>query len=90
LKSFFVTSKLDNPRIIRQSGAFIICGMGLTKLSPSPEIYNFERNVTKRIIISKSLKRDVKKSLDTFNISSGSLFPDLSEVSGYIKSKYNL
>lgn len=90
LRSFFVTSKLDNPRIIRQSGAFIICGMGLYKLLPSPEIYTIEKNVSKRLIISKSLKRDVKRSLDTFNISSGSLFPDLSEVSGYIKSKYNL
>ncbi len=90
MKSFFVTSKLDNPRIIRQSGAFIICGMDKYKLSPSPEIYEFERDVIRRIIISKRLKTSFKKSLDIFNISSGSLFPDLSEVSQYIKSKYGL
>lgn len=89
-KSFFVTSKLDNPRIIRQSGAFIICGMDNVKLSPSPEIYDFERNTSKRIIVSRSLKKAALMSLDIFNISSGSLFPDLSEVSRYIKNKYNL
>jgi hypothetical protein len=60
------------------------------KLSPSPEIYEFERDVIRRIIISKRLKTSFKKSLDIFNISSGSLFPDLSEVSQYIKSKYGL
>ena len=60
------------------------------KLSPSPEIFEIEKDVIKRIIISKSLKKDINKSLDVFNISSGSLFPDLSEVSRYIKSKYGL
>jgi hypothetical protein len=90
LKSFFVISKLDNPRIIRQSGAFIICGMDSMKILPSPEIFDFEKEVAKRIIISKSLKKDILKSLDKFNISSGSLFPDLSEVSRYIKRKYSL
>jgi hypothetical protein len=64
--------------------------MNDVKMSPSPEIYDFERDVLKRIIISKALKKDVIKALDIFNISSGSLFPDLSEVSRYIKSKYGL
>lgn len=89
-RSLFVTSKLNNPRIIRQSGAFIICGMDDVKLSPSPEIYEIERNVSKRIIIARTLKKEIQKSLDIFNISSGSLFPDLSEVSRYIKGKYHL
>jgi len=89
-RSFFITPKLDNPRLIRQSGAFIISGIEGAKYSPSNEIFSIERNARKRIIISQKLKNQIIKSLDTFNISSGSMFPDLSEVSRYIKSKYGI
>jgi len=90
-KSFFVKPKLDNPRIIKQSGAFIVCGMDDIKYKPSKEILEIERDkVTSRIIINKNLKSEIIKLLETFNISSGSLFPELSEVAGYIKNKYGV
>ena len=90
-KSFFIKPKLDNPRIIKQSGAFIVCGMDDIKFKPSKEIFDIEKNkVIKRIIISKHLKNRINKSLDIFNISSGSLFPELSDVANYVKSKYGV
>lgn len=90
-KSFFVKPKLDNPRIIKQSGAFIVCGMDDIKYKPSKELFEIERNmVVKRIIINKNLKKDILDLLESFNISSGSLFPELSEVAGYVKSKYGV
>jgi len=90
-RSFFVKPKLDNPRIIKQSGAFIVCGMDDIKYKPSKEIYDIEKNkVIKRIIISKNLKNKINKSLDIFNISSGSLFPELSDVANYVKNKYGV
>jgi hypothetical protein len=90
-KSFFVKPKLDNPRIIKQSGAFIVCGMDDVKYIPSKDVYDIERDkVISRIIISKNLKAKILKSLETFNISSGSLFPELSEVAGYIKNRYGV
>lgn len=90
-KSFFVKPKLDNPRIIKQSGAFIVCGIDDIKYKPSKEIFDIEKNkVIKRIIISKHLKDRINKSLDIFNISSGSLFPELSDVASYVKNKYGV
>jgi hypothetical protein len=90
-KSFFVKPKLDNPRIIKQSGAFIVCGMDDIKYLPSKEIYDIEKNkVIKRIIISKHLKDRINKSLDVFSISSGTLFPGLSDVASYVKRKYGV
>ena len=90
-KSFFVKPKLDNPRIIKQSGAFIVCGMDDVKFKPSKEIFDIEKNkVIKRIIISKHLKDRINKSLDVFSISSGTLFPELSDVANYVKNKYGV
>lgn len=90
-KSFFVKPKLDNPRLIKQSGAFIVCGMDEVKYLPSKEILEIEKNkVIKRIVISKNLKKKINDSLDVFNISSGSLFPELSDVAGYIKNRYGV
>ncbi len=90
-KSFFVKPKLDNPRIIKQSGAFIVCGMDDIKYKPSKEIFDIEKNkVIKRIIISKHLKDRLNKSLDVFSISSGTLFPELSDVASYVKNKYGV
>jgi hypothetical protein len=90
-KSFFVKPKLDNPRIIKQSGAFIVCGMEDIKYLPSKEIYDIEKNkVIKRIIIPRNLKKKINNSLDVFNISSGSLFPELSDVARYVKNRYGV
>lgn len=61
------------------------------KYKPSKEILEIERDkVTSRIIINKNLKGEIIKLLETFNISSGSLFRELSEVAGYIKIKYGV
>lgn len=74
-KSFFVKRKLDNPGIIKQSGAFIVCGMDDIKYKPSKEIFDIEKKkVIKRIIISKNLKDGINKPLDIFNISSSLFF----------------
>lgn len=57
----------------------------------SKEIREIEKTkVIKRIVISKNLKKKINDSLDIFNISSGSLFPELSDVAGYIKNRYGV
>jgi len=68
-----------------------VCGMNEVKYLPSKKIREIEKNkVIKGIVISKNLKKKINDSLDIFNISSGSLFPELSDVAGYIKNRYGV
>ena len=74
LKSYFVLPKKDNPRIIRQSGAFIIYGLNDKDL----EIY-------KKITIPSLSKKDILNQLKYCGISKPTLHPELYKMSEYIK-----
>ena len=100
---FAVLPKLDNPRIVRQHGAFLIFGVQPSpifevnekKVKPMVEIPqewiksngNDENN--KRIIIKKKEKEKILKELEIFGINKGFLFPEIDKVAEDIKAKYN-
>ena len=100
---FAVLPKLDNPRIVRQHGAFLIFGVQPSptfevnekKVKPMVEIPqkwiksngNDENN--KRIIIKKKEKEKILKELEIFGINKGVLFPEIDKVAEGIKAKYN-
>lgn len=100
---FAVLPKLDNPRIVRQHGAFLIFGVQPSptfevnekKVKPMVEIPqkwiksngNDENN--KRIIIKKKEKEKILKELEIFGINKGFLFPEIDKVAEGIKAKYN-
>ena len=75
LKNYFVLPKKNNPRIIKQSGAFIIYGL--------EDKSKF--NADYEIIISAEYKEIILKQLDCFGISKATLFPELYKVAEYVK-----
>jgi len=85
VKVFPVKVKLNNNRIIRQSGAFLIFGIKdlNTKLEPAtlqPSVIVAELN------IDKSAKKDILKSLDSLAINESTLFPELEHAASYLRT----
>jgi hypothetical protein len=72
-----VRAKLDNARIARQDGAFLLFGIGHTKSRRAiiPKEWITCGNDSKRIIFSN--KHRIKKELEQFGISEQTLFPEL-------------
>lgn len=83
---FCVQPKLDNPRIIRQSGAFLIFGIDQTR-SKVVSLDNSTINVMK-IEIDRRSKERIRKDLESVSISSSSLFFDLDHLASRIKELY--
>lgn len=74
----FIPRKI-NARIIRQSGAFIIFGLGIEEI---------EIDDKDKIIIEKDKKKSIITQLSYLGITEASLHPELYKVSEHIKSKY--
>jgi len=97
-----IKPKLDNPRIVRQHGAFLIFGIKArpyfvwnktisTKEMAKIPFQWIERGGSlsgNRIIIEKSKKESILKELDRLGINKSTLFPEIDKVADYIKEKY--
>ncbi|MBC6987306.1 MULTISPECIES: FRG domain-containing protein [unclassified Alteromonas] len=92
-----VKPKLTNPRIIKQSGAFMIFGIGednddkglYTKLRPAPIQRHWLNNGSnKRFIIPHDKKEKILKQLEQLGITAATLFPELDKVSEYLKKQF--
>lgn len=75
----------DNPRIIRQSGAFFLYGIDGDKSKPA--ILNFDY---KTYIIGKAQKKKIRKQLEALGIDKSTLFPEVEHVAEHIKEKYHI
>ncbi|MFB3238123.1 FRG domain-containing protein [Aeromonas salmonicida] len=86
-----VKPKMDNPRVVRQDGAFLLFGIGQNKHTPAtlPEEWIF-RPKHKRYIIKSSDKLSILKQLYGVGISKAKLFPEMDMVSQFIKNDYGL
>lgn len=93
--NYFVISNLNNERLIRQSGAFLVCGqynitidqtsIGNSVLQKANGGLRSEfDNVYFRIPHDK--KKEILEELDFYNINEGSLFPELEHQMTYIKT----
>ena len=88
-----IKPKLDNPRIIRQYGAFLIFGAKESN-KEMPKVENYwiiagkNAQIGKRIIIDHKSKGDILKELDKLGINKSTLFPEIDKVADYIKEKY--
>lgn len=80
---------LDNPRIIKQDGAFLLFGMSTSKTEPAeiPEHYLASTDEL-RMIIRGSDKRKILQQLELLGITKQSIYPEIEHVAGYIKSAY--
>lgn len=95
---FAVRPKFDNPRIIRQQGAFLIFGVkeelisGFNGYKPMTELKLewVSRGLTKeRIIIDKDSKNKILKELEQLGINQSVLFPEVDKVADFVRKKYS-
>jgi len=85
---FFVLSEKKNNRIIKQDGAFIICGLFDENQNPINKYRYKEKNKTQIYIVRSKSKEDILKQLDKCSINKAFLFPEISDVTQFIKQKY--
>ena len=85
-KVICVKPKLDNRRIIKQSGAFFLFGMGQLKID-SKLIRDEYRPSIKHINIPKASKVNLLKELETLSISKATLFPEIDHVAHFLKTE---
>lgn len=86
LDSCIVFTLKNNNRIIRQDGAFILCG--LNDEAGFLEKFKYTKNGKKVIIIIDN-KEKIKKELENFSINYSTLFPEIECVAEYLKGKYD-
>jgi len=87
VSNFIFTPQKTNARIIRQSGAFVIFGLGTSKLPCHGEDADFEGEpkVIAEIHISK--KEAIKRTLEKCGISLATMYPELYKVSQYVSGR---
>ena len=84
-KVFCVKPILDNPRIIKQEGAFFLYGIKDNKTKPAD--FQFEYTT---FIINKNNKKKILKQLESLGIDESTLFPEIEHVAKHLKDKYDL
>ena len=88
LSCFFVLAEKKNDRIVKQDGAFIICGL-FDVTDNVINKYRYKEHTKIQIyIIDQKAKKRILKQLDKFSINRGQLFPEISDVTEHIKEKY--
>lgn len=96
-KVFAVRPKLDNPRIVRQHGAFLIFGIhevqftGFGDYKPMAELnqeWILKGLGEERVLIDKDSKRTILEELEQLGINQSSLFPEVDKVADFVRRKY--
>ena len=72
----------DNPRILKQDGAFIISGLDASDKESDNKIREF---LVKELIIPKEAKKQLRKELEYVGINQASLFPEVDKVADYLR-----
>lgn len=86
-----VRAKLNNPRIERQHGSFLIFGIGSKKTKPAelPDTWWIsKKNDENRLIIDAKSKEKILSELSHLGVSKQSLFPELEAQADHIKGRY--
>lgn len=88
-KVYAVQVKLDNPRIIKQNGAFLVFGVEKEKSKPSKVNSDWIlKPLKEKVIIPSGSKANILNELEILGINHSTLFPELDDQANYIKSKY--
>ena len=77
-----VKGRLNQDRIIAQSGSFLIFGLNTEPFEDGNEIFNIYR-----ITIPKEMKKDILNELDLIKINNRTVYPSMENSSKYIKEK---
>lgn len=86
LSSYIVYALKSNRRIVKQDGAFILCG--LSAETDSLDGFRY-REHGKKVVILLDKKKRILDQLETFSINRASLFPEIECVAEYLKGKYS-
>lgn len=78
-KCYFVRPKLQNPRIIRQSGSFILFGNKASKSNVAD--FNY---LSHKIEIKSDMKHELLTLLNSLNINQSTIFPEIDKVAHYL------
>lgn len=90
-KTYIVKAKLNNPRIIRQSGAFLIFGIAGERKKPAHQIHVINKiKYNPRFKIPKDSKGPIIDELKKIGISRASLFPEIEEQAKELKTLYTI
>ncbi len=85
LNSFIVYALKNNNRIVKQDGAFILCG--LDNQPGFLEKFRYKRR-GKKVVLLIDKKKKILEQLEIFSINRASLFPEIECVSEYLINKY--
>ena len=85
LSNYIVYALKNNSRIVKQDGAFILCGLCD---SASLEAFRYKEHGKKTILLIDK-KKKILEQLETFSINRAYLFPEIECVSEYLKNKYS-
>lgn len=86
LSNYIVYALKNNSRIVKQDGAFILCG--LFSGQGSLEKFRYSEHGKKIIVLLEKKKRIIEQ-LETFSINRASLFPEIECVAEYLKTKFS-
>lgn len=84
LSCFVIYALKNNKRIIKQDGAFVICGLINSQENILNE-YRYEEN-KKKVILLIDKKQEILNELNTLSINHAYLFPEIECVAEYIKN----
>lgn len=87
-----VRVKLNNSRIVKQSGAFLLFGIDNCKSNPArvPNTWILNNRQEIDLQIKHGRKRAILKDLDALGINDSTLYPELEQQSKYIKQLYEV
>lgn len=85
LNDYIVYALKNNSRIVKQDGAFIICG--LSAKTGLLEKFRY-REHGKKIVVLIDKKKRILEQLDAYSINRATLFPEIECVAEYLKGKY--
>ncbi len=76
---------LDNPRIIRQEGAFLLFGCDKIKTQPAKLE---DATIVARLTINRDEKQNLRDQLRTLGITRATMYPEIEHVAAHIKQSY--
>lgn len=84
-KVVFVKPLLNNARIIKQDGAFLLFGINKKKKECAKIPNNY---ILQTIKIDKNSKKEIMKNLEILGISKDKIYPELDTTAKYLKEKF--
>ena len=84
LRPVFVQANQDNPRILKQDGAFIMSALDFDGMDSNQKI---QKHVVKELTTPAGCKKKILSELERVCIHKASLFPELDTVSQYLRYK---